>query len=152
AQAGTTLLTGSVFDDTTGLPAAGSAVTWTGVNPAAQTYVLSTIADSRGRYEFNVQAGTGTVRATQAGSSSVDRTLTVVSGQGQRLQDARLTPVAVPLQTIRMVIGGSLVSPAARLDVPPVSLAADTDLSMATPGPQGLQGILVPGWAPVGAA
>jgi len=162
------LVTGAVYDDTTGAPLPGAEVTLKITGRAD----LTATTDDRGHYSFATDEGTGRITVTKSGYSRVDRPNTaIVINAGRRVHDARLTPLAAAAPAIPAVLGGSLVSsfatsgggvssavqgPAApdakaSLAVPAGALAVDTQLQFTQIGTQGLQGYLPVGWSPVAA-
>lgn len=164
------LVAGAVFDDRTGLPLAEATVVLSMTGKPDQ----STLSDSRGRYSFIAEEGTGRIAVTKAGYTRVDRpAVSVTTNQGRRIVDARLTPHAADM-SISALLGHTLATPFtsragglssamkkagtsvpedAAISIPlvPGALEADRQLGLTQIGAQGLQGRLPNGWAPVAA-
>ena len=150
--AGTGLVTGDVYDDRTGLPIEGVTVAIAGTDATGAPYERSAVTDRRGRYSLAVGAGRGLVGVSKAGWTCVQRPVDVTAGQVVDLIDARLTALAPLSAPIAPVIGGKAGAADAELTVPPGGLAAEAALGVTSIGQQGLQGLLPPGWSPVGMA
>ena len=164
------LVTGSVFEDTTGLPLSEATVLLSMAGKPDQR----ALTDSRGRYAFVAEEGAGRITITKAGYTQVDRPhVSVLSNQGRRIMDARLTPLAAP-GIVSALLGqtvtapftsrgggissavkkaGTAVSSNSIISVAliPGALEADRQLSLTQIGAQGLQGRLPNGWSPVAA-
>ena len=67
------VMTGEVYDDTSGLPVAGATITLTGVDAGGRAYSQSASSDSRGRYLLHATEGTGVLRVARDGWTRVDR-------------------------------------------------------------------------------
>jgi hypothetical protein len=165
------LLTGTVYDDSTGLPLSDASVTLSIFGRTDQTATT----DSRGRYAFITDEGAGRLVVTKADFTRVDRpNLSVLINQGRRVFDARLTPQTATGTLIPAVLGGTVTTPLtasgggissslkkAGSAVPPTApltvtfasgaLVADQQLSLTQIGTQGLQGRLPVGWSPLAA-
>src|SRR5262249_5819112 len=85
---------GVVYDDTTGLPAAGAGVALVGSDLAGHAYTGQTTTDTRGQYFLNAVTGTGTLQISRADTTRVDRVVDVPSDGAAAAFDARLTPLA----------------------------------------------------------
>ncbi|HEY3547196.1 MAG TPA: Ig-like domain-containing protein [Propionicimonas sp.] len=150
AQAIEALVVGEVYDDSTGLPLAGASVRLHGTAAGAASPTAAT--DSRGRYSLRGVAGDGVVRVQKDAWTSADRPVSLVSGHGIEVFDARLTPMSDSPVSVSPVLGGEVGTARARLMVPSGALAEATPLRVTGVGQQGLQGLLPYGWSPVGAA
>ena len=84
SAAGQGVLTGEVYDDTTSLPLPGATVALTGEDGTGSAYGQTTTTDSRGRWAIHATEGTGVIRVTKAGWTSVDRPATVGRRSGDR--------------------------------------------------------------------
>ncbi|HEX4913045.1 MAG TPA: PKD domain-containing protein, partial [Vicinamibacterales bacterium] len=143
ATAAAGLVTGEVYDDSTGLPLPGASVAVIGSASAAA------FTDARGRF---MVAGTGRMRliVEKPGFSAVERTVDVPVQGVVEMIDARLTPLAAEVivePALETSAGGQDVR--ARLTAG--SLAVRTSLRATRIGGQGLRGLLPPGWSPVAA-
>ncbi|WP_145018444.1 Ig-like domain-containing protein [Geobacter argillaceus] len=165
------LLTGAVYDDSNGLPLADATVMLSLAGNPDQTATT----DSRGRYAFVADEGSGRLTVTKAGFTRVDRpNLSLVVNQGRRVFDARLTPLNIGGKLVAAVQGDTLTRPftgsgagissalkkagfsgspvaVMTLVLGPGALAADQRLTLTQVGAQGLQGRLPNGWSPVAA-
>ncbi len=149
--AGRGVVTGEVYDDTTGLPLSNVTIALTGNDDDTQPYAATAVTDARGRYLLRAERGAGVLRIAKAGYTAVDRVIAITAGRAQEVVDARLTPLQ-PMVTISPLLGGSAGSDAARLVVSSGAIDGELQLSVTPLGQQGLQGLLPPGWVPVAAA
>ena len=152
ASAGQGTLTGEVYDDGSSLPLAAAAVKLVGTDNTGTAYTQATTTDARGRWVIHATEGKGVVQITKTGWTEVDRPAAVAVDQAIELFDARLTGVGGTPQSVSAVLGGSITSGQRTLTLPPGALATATTLSLTGPGPQGLQGLLPPGWSPAAVA
>ncbi|MDD5106333.1 MAG: PKD domain-containing protein [Desulfuromonadaceae bacterium] len=168
----TGVITGAVYDDSTGLPLEGASALLTQSGKPDQ----NALTDSRGRYSFETDQGVATVVLSKSGYNRVERPLVaVVASQGTRVADARLTPVPVAGTPVASAVGGKvtasfglqeggvtsalaaagLTAPATgsiELTIPAGALARDAEAVVSQIGAQGLQGRRLPlGWSPVAA-
>ncbi|HET7694175.1 MAG TPA: PKD domain-containing protein [Vicinamibacterales bacterium] len=145
ADAGAGLITGEVFDDTTGLPLSGVAVTLAaeGSAPAAATNT-----DDRGRFALTAPGGAAVVQIARAGWTGVERAVAVTAGSVTEIFDARLTPLNEAVN-VTPVLGGTLRAGTASLTVPAGALAAATPMSLTRVGVHALHGLTPLGWAPL---
>ncbi len=165
------LLTGAVYDDGNGLPLADATVILSLAGKPEQTATT----DSRGRYAFIADEGSGRLTVIKAGFTRVDRpNLSLVANQGRRVFDARLTPLNMGGKAVAAVLGETLTTPftgsgagissalktagvsggpaaVMTLVLGPGALAADQLITLTQVGAQGLQGRLPSGWSPVAA-
>ncbi|MCU0257071.1 MAG: PKD domain-containing protein, partial [Vicinamibacterales bacterium] len=145
------VVTGEVYDDTTGLPLPGAAVALTGVDTRGASYSESTTSDERGRYLLRAAAGQGRLVVTRAGYTRVDRAVSIAGGFAVEAFDARLTPLAGREVIVSSVLGGAVDEAGLALSIAPGSLAADASLRLVGVGQQGLANRLPAGWSPVAA-
>ena len=148
-QAAQALAVGEAYDDSTGLVLAGATARLLGAAASGSSPTATT--DSRGRYVLQGTSGDGVVRVEKDGWATVDRPVTLASGVGTEVFDARLTPLAALPVPVSSVLGGSVGNATASLAVPPGALAQTSTLRVTAVGQQGLQGLLPYGWSPVGA-
>lgn len=162
------LLTGAVYDDTTGAPLKGAEV----LLDVSGRPALSAVTDAKGHYSFVTDEGSGSITVSKNGYSRVDRPrAAIVANAGRRVTDARLTPAAAAAGAVPSVLGGTVVSPftgsgggmtsslpaappaggSATLTIPAGSLAEDSAITLTQIGAQGLQGVLPAGWSPAAA-
>jgi PKD repeat protein len=147
AAGGDALLTGEVYDDSTGLPLAdASVVLIVGGAPAAAPVVT----DARGRYALGAPSGEVAVRVARAGWTTVERVLTIGSGQAREVFDARLTPVAGPAQSVAG-LAATLQHNGVVVTLPAGAVSSPVSLTLTRVSGQGLRGLLPRGWAPVAA-
>ena len=171
---GSGVVAGEVYDDTTGLPLEGAEVTFM----ADDGSTLSLATDDRGQYSFSARAGTGRLIIAMTDYSTVERSgLIVFESEGLEVYDARLTPLSDPEITVPATTGAGVETPYSLvsagfvpvlenagidpssiaaadmgLDIPAGALTQNTSLRFTQISPQGLQGMLPPGWSPIGAA
>lgn len=158
------VLSGAVYDDTSGAPLAGAEALLT----VAGREPLTATTDAKGHYFFVANEGVGSVSVSKPGHSRVDRPgAVIVANEGRRVRDARLTPLNAGTGLSSILggefrasfgaSGGGLTTalPAGHpavgslvLTVPAGALAADLQLSLTQVGAQGLQGVLPYGWSP----
>jgi len=165
------VLTGAVYDDSTGLPVPAATVT---LALSGQTEQSAT-TDSHGRYAFVADEGSGGLTVTASGYNRVDRApVATFTGSGHRVADARLTPLPTAGTPISAVLGGALSAPltpekagvtsamkeagiitvtsgTAIVTLPSGAVTADQTFSLIQIGAQGLQGTLPAGWSPLAA-
>jgi hypothetical protein len=149
------VMTGEVYDDTSGLPVAGATITLTGVDAGGRDYSQSASSDSRGRYLLHATEGAGILRVARDGWTRVDRSVDIVANRSINVIDARLTPLTPTTDPISAVLGGTSSGPAGShlsLSIAPGALTASTAVAVTPIGSQGLQGLLPPGWSPVATA
>ena len=145
-------LTGLVYDDTTGLPLPGANVVLAGKDARGNAYSQSATTDSAGRYALNANQGQAVAQITGSGWTRVDRPVSITSGQqATEIIDARLTPVGSGAHAFSAVLGGSFSASGTTLGVPPGALQTDATLAVTPLTQQGIEGLLPPGWTPVGA-
>ena len=155
ASAGQGVLTGEVYDDTTGLAVGGATVQLTGTDATGAPYAGTTLSDARGRWVLRATEGDGIVRISRAGWTGVDRRAHVVVNQAVEVFDARVTPVSALATSVSAVLGGTVLAPTgttARLQVLPGALQTATSLTLTPLSQQGLAGLLPAGWSPVAMA
>lgn len=143
------VVSGEVYDDTTGLPLPGVTVTLTGTAASGGAYGQTTVTDARGRYVLRAAAGTGRLLITSAGYTRVDRAVTIRGGMAVEAFDARLTPAAGGDAIVSSVLGGTVEDSGVSLAIEPGSLAADAAIRLVAVGQQGLVNRLPAGWSPV---
>jgi PKD repeat protein len=148
--AGRGVLTGEVYDDTTGLPVEGASVALAGRDARGLPYTETTTTDARGRYVLGAAEGEGVVRIAKEGWTEVDRVVQIASGKAIEVIDARLTPLAAGAP-VSPVSGGTVAGGGAELIVPPGALGAAAEIRVTPVGGQGLQGLLPLGWSPIAA-
>ena len=144
---GEAVVTGEVYDDTTGLSISGASVALLSPDgPASAT----TTSDERGRYALGVLAGDVLVRVTKPGWTTVDRPLSVGAGPGagavRCAADAARARAAHHLPRARRHPRRQRTC---RRSVPPGALGAEAALTLTRVGAQGLRGMLPAGWSPV---
>ena len=144
AAASEALVIGEVYDDATGLPLAGAAVSIVGSSAAPL------LSDERGRFALSAASGDLVVRIARAGYTSVVRQVVATTGV-RELIDARLTPRPAAV-AVAPVLGGELHAGTATLIVPAGALASAESLSFTPVSAQGLAGPLPAGWSPVAVA
>ena len=143
------IVTGEVYDDTTGVPLAGATVVLDGTDSTSRRYTQVTTTDARGRYLLRATAGTAVVRIVREGHTAVDRLVTITGGTATEVFDARLTPFAGPAVPVSPTLGATMQSGDASLVFAPGTLAAPASLRFAAVSPQGLRALLPAGWSPV---
>ncbi len=141
---GTGLITGEVYDDTTGLPLPGVDVR-ASINGVAR----ETQTDGRGRFAIPSAAGVAAVRVMRSGFTVVERRLTVPDRGVVEMVDARLTPLAQGVD-VEATLGRDVGDAQARATFAAGALAANARVQVTALGAQGLRGMLPPGWSPVG--
>ena len=141
---GTGLITGEVYDDTTGLPLAGVDVRAT-INGVAR----ETQTDLRGRFAIAGAAGAAAVRVTRSGFTVVERRLTVPDRGVVEMVDARLTPLAAGVD-VEATLGRDVGDAQARATFASGALSANARMQVTALSAQGLRGLLPAGWSPVG--
>ena len=143
------IVTGEVYDDTTGLPLEGVSVSLDGTDSTSRRYTQATTTDARGRYLLRATAGTAVVRIERAGHTRVDRVITIAGGVATEAFDARLTPYSGAATPVSPTLGATLTSAGATLGFDPGTLATATALQFAAVSAQGLRALLPAGWSPV---
>jgi hypothetical protein len=142
------IVVGRVLSDATGQPL------------SASVRLDGSTATTRpdGRYVFSARDNQVVVRAFRQGFTSVERKAPIQFGVGSVAFDARLTPLAEPV-----LVNGSDVSHGAVLGtwngqpmtatfgIPASAFAGAAALHVTPLSPQGLPGLLPPGWSPVAA-
>src|SRR5262249_3115491 len=128
----------------------GAVATLIGSDVRGTPYTQTAVTDDAGRYVLQANPGQGVVDVTKAGWTRSDRVVTIVSGQVTVAVDSRLTPRGGS-QTISAVLGGNLQTTGATLAIPAGALQADTSIALTGLSPQGLEGLLPPGWSPLAA-
>jgi hypothetical protein len=149
------VITGQIYDDTTGLRVEGAAVALTGADISGQPYTQTATSDSRGRFSLRAVEGRGVVHITRAGWTRVDRQVDVTGNKSIDAFDARVTPLTPASDSISPVLGATVAGPAgsqATLLIPPGGLTSSAIVAVTPIGSQGLQGLLPAGWSPVAAA
>ncbi|MFZ4858363.1 MAG: PKD domain-containing protein [Desulfuromonadaceae bacterium] len=166
------VLTGAVYDDSTGLPLEGASAVLTRIGKADQ----SSLTDNRGRYSFEADQGAVSVVLSKAGYNRVERPqVAVVANTGTRVADARLTPVPVAGTPLSSAVGGKVsanfglkeggvasalaaagvtapVDGSIEVTIPAGAITRDAEVVITQIGAQGLQSRrLPPGWSPVAA-
>jgi len=168
AVLGQGVITGAVYDDTTGLPLQGATVTVS----AAGKPQRDTLTDRRGRYSMVADEGAYSVAVNKAGFTSADRPgIAVLVQTGTRVPDARLTPLGTdfPVSTMLGSTATASFSAAAagfpsalpvdhsattgqiRVTFPSGAFPTDRSIAVTQISGQGLQGRLPFGWSPVAA-
>jgi hypothetical protein len=165
------VLTGAVYDDSTGLPLPGATVRLALNGQPEQTVTT----DSHGHYSLVAAEGSGGLNATKAGYNRVDRSPAIIfTNTGRRITDIRLTPLPANGTSVSAVLGGTVSASfsaaqagiasaikeagiitiptgAITIDLPSGALSAEQNLTLVQVGAQGLQGSLTSGWSPVAA-
>ncbi|MBL8139973.1 MAG: Ig-like domain-containing protein, partial [Acidobacteria bacterium] len=144
------VITGEVFDDTTGLPLGEASIAIEGTDATGAAYAGQTTSDARGRYALRAAPGLAWLRIQKVGFTTSYRAVEIVAARSVEAIDARLTATrpAVPAAS---AIGAGLGDDRARLQL----FAGATTLQQISLTPlsqQGLAGVLPYGWSPVGAA
>ncbi len=151
-SAGGGLITGEVYDDSTGLPLEGASITLVGEDSTGTPYAGNATSDARGRFVLAAAAGDALVRVTRSGWTTVDRPVAISATGATELFDARLTPFGSAAATIAPVTGGTLSAQGVSFVVPAGAVSGDTALRLTIVGPQGLRGLLPLGWSPISTA
>ena len=151
SAAGQGVLTGEVYDDSTSLPLAGASVALRGEDGTGTAYGQTTTTDARGRWVIYATQGSGVIRVTKPGWTSVDRPATIAVDQAIELFDARATRLRAA-ESVSAVLGGKVSDGSSTLTVAPGALQTATAIGLTPLTQQGLQGVLPPGWSPVAMA
>ena len=148
-------LFGEVYDDTTGRPLAGGAVSLFAAGQAAAP-VAGAVTDGRGRFVLTGGVPAGRYVLTVAGSATtrVYRRLSLRPAAGVVPFDSRVTPLAEPAGTLQPIAGGALTSGGMTFSVDPAALPGTAAVTVRlTPlSGQGLPDFLPLGWTPAAAA
>lgn len=149
-EARTGFLVGEVYDDTTGLPVPGAAVSVVvaGGKPPAEP--VAATSDGRGRYRLPLAEGAAVLEISKAGYTSSWRMETVQPQAVTTALRARITPVAGGSPLTRLNGGTiSLDNQKISLDVPAGALGEDVAVTLTRLGVQALPAPLPLGWSPV---
>ncbi len=175
--AGAGVLTGTVYDDSIGLPVADASVVLKGLDARGVAYAQSTTSDSRGRYVIHATEGQGTLQIAKADWTRLDRPVTIQANAAIQPVDARLRIAGPANNPISAVSGGTITAaaldyldvwrreitpsadpslsnpalggPDVEVRVPPGALSLDTALALTPVSRQGLAGLLPIGWTPI---
>ncbi len=146
------LITGQVFDDTTGLAVAGARITIRGGLPGtAASYRREIQADADGRYQVDVPAGAARVLVEKEGYASTLRVIDVIAAGVVPVLDARLTPRGTAV-TVTSGAARRLGGVAVQLDVPAGGVTGSPSMTVSAVTGQGLTALLPAGWTPLAAA
>jgi len=149
------VLFGEAYDDTTGRPLAGGAVSLFAAGQAAAP-VAGAVTDGRGRFVLTGGVPAGRYVLTVAGSATtrVYRRLSLRPAAGIVPFDTRVTPLAQPAGTLQPVAGGAQASGGMTFSVDPAALPGTAAVTVRlTPlSGQGLPDFLPLGWTPAAAA
>ncbi|NOZ67765.1 MAG: hypothetical protein GXP46_00620 [Deferribacteres bacterium] len=164
------VLTGEVYNDRTGLPIQDAEVTI--LSPDGE--IITTTTNEQGKYTATVRTGEVSLSIKKKGYTEVVRTgVKVEENSAAGVFDARLTPLN-PAERVSSVIGRDIsvpfnlftagyipvlhgkgidpesISPSnINLQIPGGALNNDTGIILTQVSPQGLKGLLPPGWSPL---
>lgn len=151
AALGRGVITGWVFDDTTGLPIEGATAQLLDA-AGAPASALPVSTDALGRFRVSAAAGAARVHVSKEGFTSADLTITVVDGRRVEPFDARLTPRNAAAAVVSSVTGGVVSNGRVRVSFPAGGLAQDRQVNLTEVGPQGAAHRLPLGWMPLAIA
>ncbi|MEQ1870489.1 MAG: Ig-like domain-containing protein [Vicinamibacterales bacterium] len=148
--AGEGVVSGEVYDDTTGLPVPDAVIELRGNDVGGQAYSSTAVTNARGQYFLTAGGGEGVLSIEKSGWTRVDRHVSIVDQESTTVFDARLTPTGASSAVVAD-IGGTITSGDASITLLPGALPGDAAMRLLALSGQGLQGLLPAGWSPVGA-
>ncbi|MDQ3280699.1 MAG: Ig-like domain-containing protein, partial [Acidobacteriota bacterium] len=166
-QPGYGLLSGEVYDATTGRPLAGAEITIEAPSAAfargprvasnAATQAVTMTTDAQGRYSKSFPEGAHTIRASANGYTTAWRQIIVPAGAGVIPIDIRLTrrgaTANVTTGATTLTHGGeNAVTRKAELQLPAGAVTSGVAVTLTSTGSQSLAGLLPLGWSPLAAA
>lgn len=151
APSARSIIAGEVYDDGSGLPLSGATIEFVSLD-GEEVSVAQVTTDSAGRYQFASDSGVAQLRITKEGYTSAERAVTAVGGKIVSALDTRLTGLAEAV-AVPSLLGKTFADAngQATLSVPPLSLAADSNIRLTLVSGQALMGRLPLGWSPVAA-
>ncbi|HEY2435414.1 MAG TPA: Ig-like domain-containing protein, partial [Vicinamibacterales bacterium] len=141
---------GEVYDDSKGLPLAGTVVTLLEDGSGPLVPGVAASVDAFGHFSIPAAAGAGVIRLSKSGFTTVDRQVPVPANDAVTAVDARLTPLDPGGKTIASALGGELRDAAGRfrLQIPAGALGDDALIVLTPLSGQGLPLLLPLGWSP----